>query len=176
MEKIVKVSKDGSSIDFFQSDKIPISPKKFRSGPELEGFYRFIFENDLRKEALAIIDRIFLARKIKKVKEPMAAKSPTAAKSIAAKPVDLKPQIEKVIAKAATKKSTLASATPKVVPTKKAKDALEKSPVKASALKKTKAALKKSPVKALAPKKAKASSKKSPAKSQKKSAKTKKKK
>ena len=57
MEKVVKVSKDGASIDFFQSEKIPVSPKKFRSGPELEGFYRFIFENDLRKEALLIIDR-----------------------------------------------------------------------------------------------------------------------
>ncbi len=46
MEK-VKISKDGASIDFTQSDKVPVSPKKFRQGAELEGFYRFIFEKDL---------------------------------------------------------------------------------------------------------------------------------
>lgn len=65
MEK-VKISADGSSIDFVASDNLPLSPKKFRESPELEGFYRFIFENDLRKEALGIIDRISLGRKAKR--------------------------------------------------------------------------------------------------------------
>ncbi len=46
---------------------MPLSPKKFRESPELEGFYRFIHENDLRKEALQIIDRISLARRAKKL-------------------------------------------------------------------------------------------------------------
>ncbi len=73
MENKVKISKDGASIDFAQSDKVPVSPKKFRQGPELEGFYRFIFENDLRKEALQVIDRIYLARKAIKMKKPLEA-------------------------------------------------------------------------------------------------------
>lgn len=66
MEK-VKISADGSSIDFVASESLPLSPKKFRESPELEGFFRFIYENDLRKEALQIIDRIALARKAKKL-------------------------------------------------------------------------------------------------------------
>jgi hypothetical protein len=67
MEK-VKISADGSSIDFVASDALPMSPKKFRESPELEGFYRFIYENDLRKESIQIIDRIFLTRKAKRLK------------------------------------------------------------------------------------------------------------
>lgn len=59
----VKLSKDGSSIDFVQSDNLPTSTKKFRQSPEIEGFYRFIFENDLRSEAADILDKIILRRK-----------------------------------------------------------------------------------------------------------------
>lgn len=59
----VKLSKDGSSIDFVQSDSLPTSTKKFRQSPEIEGFYRFIFENDLRTEAYDILDQIILRRK-----------------------------------------------------------------------------------------------------------------
>ncbi|MCK6598165.1 MAG: hypothetical protein L6Q37_07355 [Bdellovibrionaceae bacterium] len=62
----VKLSKDGSSIDFVQSESIPTSLKKFRQSPEIEGFYRFIFENDLQKEAYEILDRIIVQRKAKK--------------------------------------------------------------------------------------------------------------
>lgn len=61
----VKLSKDGSSIDFVQSDSIPSSLKKFRQSPEMEGFYRFIYENDLRREALDILDRLIAQRKEK---------------------------------------------------------------------------------------------------------------
>ena len=68
MEK-VKISADGSSIDFVASESLPMSPKKFRESPELEGFYRFIYENDLRKEAVQIIDRIFLTRKAKRLRK-----------------------------------------------------------------------------------------------------------
>ncbi len=120
MEKVVKVSKDGASIDFFQSEKIPVSPKKFRNGPELEGFYRFIFENDLRREALAIIDRIFVARKIKKTTKPAAmeeskmdpkqALKKAAKDAAAAKLAPVKIKIE-TIAKSA--KKTVASSTKK---------------------------------------------------------------
>ncbi len=59
----VKLSKDGSSIDFVQSDSLPTSAKKFRQSPEIEGFYRFIFENDLRSEAAEILDGIIVRRK-----------------------------------------------------------------------------------------------------------------
>jgi hypothetical protein len=59
----VKLSKDGSSIDFVQSDNLPTSTKKFRQSPEIEGFYRFIFENDLRAEAVDILDGIIQRRR-----------------------------------------------------------------------------------------------------------------
>lgn len=70
----VKLSKDGSSIDFVQSDSLPTSLKKFRQSPEIEGFYRFIFENDLQKEAFEILDRIIMGRKSKKAEAKTAAK------------------------------------------------------------------------------------------------------
>lgn len=76
MAEKVKLSKDGSSIDFVQSDSLPTSLKKFRQSPEIEGFYRFIFENDLQKEAFEILDRIIILRKAKKAgakKEAAAA-------------------------------------------------------------------------------------------------------
>lgn len=59
----VKLSKDGSSIDFVQSDSLPTSTKKFRQSPEIEGFYRFVFENDLRAESCEILERIIQRRK-----------------------------------------------------------------------------------------------------------------
>lgn len=59
----VKLSEDGSSIDFVQSDTLPSSMKKFRQSPEIEGFYRFIYENDLQREAYDILDQIILRRK-----------------------------------------------------------------------------------------------------------------
>ena len=59
----VKLSKDGSSIDFVTSDSLPTSTKKFRQSPEIEGFYRFIFENDLRSEACEILEQIILRRR-----------------------------------------------------------------------------------------------------------------
>ena len=59
----VKLSKDGSSIDFVASESLPASTKKFRQSPEIEGFYRFVFENDLRGESCEILDRIIQRRK-----------------------------------------------------------------------------------------------------------------
>ena len=59
----VKLSKDGSSIDFVASDNLPTSTKKFRQSPEIEGFYRFIFENDLRAEGAEILDKIIARRR-----------------------------------------------------------------------------------------------------------------
>lgn len=66
MSEKVKLSKDGSSIDFVQSDNIPTSLKKFRQSPEIEGFYRFVYENDLQKESFDILDKIIQQRKAKK--------------------------------------------------------------------------------------------------------------
>jgi hypothetical protein len=73
----VKLSEDGSSIDFVQSDSLPTSTKKFRQSPEIEGFYRFVYENDLQREAYEILEKIIARRKAAKVK----AKPVKAAKS-----------------------------------------------------------------------------------------------
>ncbi len=73
MSEKVKLSKDGSSIDFVQSENIPTSLKKFRQSPEIEGFYRFIFENDLQKEGYEILDRIITQRKLKKQQDKKQA-------------------------------------------------------------------------------------------------------
>jgi hypothetical protein len=51
------------------SQAIPASLKKFRQSPEIEGFYRFIYENDLRTEAFTIIDDISQKRLTTKVKK-----------------------------------------------------------------------------------------------------------
>ena len=59
----VKLSDDGSSIDFQASDSLPASSKKFRQSPEIEGFYRFVYENDLQSEAFEILERIIANRK-----------------------------------------------------------------------------------------------------------------
>jgi hypothetical protein len=64
----VKLSEDGSSIDFVQSDSLPTSTKKFRQSPEIEGFYRFVYENDLQREAYEILEKIIARRKAAKVK------------------------------------------------------------------------------------------------------------
>lgn len=68
MAEKVKLSEDGSSIDFVQSDSLPTSIKKFRQSPEIEGFYRFVFENDLQREAFDILEKIVQRRKALKVK------------------------------------------------------------------------------------------------------------
>lgn len=67
MAEKVKLSEDGSSIDFVQSDSLPSSLKKFRQSPEIEGFYRFVYENDLQAEALVVLDQIIGLRKEKKI-------------------------------------------------------------------------------------------------------------
>lgn len=58
----VKLAEDGGSIDFQTSDTLPSSLKKFRRSPEIEGFYRFIYENDLRIEAGDVLDKIIFRR------------------------------------------------------------------------------------------------------------------
>ena len=74
----VKLSKDGSSIDFSQSESLPTSLKKFRRSPEIEGFYRFVYENLLQREAFGIVNKIYIERKLEKNAE--AAKKRAAKK------------------------------------------------------------------------------------------------
>lgn len=68
MAEKVKLSEDGSSIDFVQSDSLPSSIKKFRQSPEIEGFYRFIYENDLQSEAHDILEGIIQRRRAERLK------------------------------------------------------------------------------------------------------------
>ena len=52
-----------------QNEKV--SPtKNFRSGPDVENFYRFIYENNLRKEAKSCLDSV-----IKVIKPPRKKKT-----------------------------------------------------------------------------------------------------
>jgi hypothetical protein len=64
--KKVKVNSEGN-IDFTMGE-VPSSLKKFRQSPEIEGFYRFLYENELRVEALEIIDKLLVVRKEKSKK------------------------------------------------------------------------------------------------------------
>lgn len=76
MAEKVKLSEDGSSIDFVQSDSLPTSIKKFRQSPEIEGFYRFVFENDLQREAHDILEKIILRRKNERSQAKTVVKKP----------------------------------------------------------------------------------------------------
>jgi hypothetical protein len=42
------------------------SLKNFRHHPDMENFYRFIYENDLRLEALVILDEMLNAKRMKR--------------------------------------------------------------------------------------------------------------
>jgi len=49
----------------FSADSIPTEgsfSKNFRNHPDMENFYRFIYENDLRIEALQILDELLIAK------------------------------------------------------------------------------------------------------------------
>lgn len=72
MEK-VKVNTDGS-IDFKTGESIPTTAKRFRQSPEIEAFYRFVYENDLREEALLVLDDIREQREELKALEKEAKK------------------------------------------------------------------------------------------------------
>ena len=45
------------------------APKNFRNHPDIENFFRFIYENDLREEALVILDDVTAQRALKKAKK-----------------------------------------------------------------------------------------------------------
>ena len=48
------------------STEMSASFKNYRHHPDMENFYRFIYENDLRHEALAIIDEITIQKQARK--------------------------------------------------------------------------------------------------------------
>jgi hypothetical protein len=60
----------GSSGPSLQKEEsaAPMTTKNFRNHPDMENFFRFVFENDLRLEALEIVDNIIAERKEKKTK------------------------------------------------------------------------------------------------------------
>ena len=136
MAEKVKLSKDGNSIDFVQSENIPTSLKKFRHSTEIEGFYRFIFENDLQKEAYEIMDRIVTSRKAAKKAQKTETQKQNKidaleVKKAAAAKVEPKVITPKVAAKTAIKAVPKALAPAK--PAAKAKQPAAKSTVKVTA-------------------------------------------
>lgn len=142
MAEKVKLSKDGSSIDFVQSESIPTSVKKFRQSPEIEGFYRFIYENDLQKEAYEILERIVTLRKAKKKLEKQEAAPKKAEVTVKMATVKKKTVVtveaKKVAVKAApTKKAApVKKAVAKAAPAKKAKTTAKPAAKKAAPKKK----------------------------------------
>lgn len=114
MAEKVKLSEDGSSIDFVQSDSLPSSMKKFRQSPEIEGFYRFVFENDLQSEAFDILDQIVERRKaLRGANKASAAAAKKAAKAAAAPPAPAKVAKAVKAAPAAKAPAKPAKAAPK---------------------------------------------------------------
>ncbi len=129
----VKLSKDGNSIDFVQSESIPTSVKKFRQSPEIEGFYRFIFENDLQKEAYEILERIVGVRKAKKLKEKQDAMPAKKLEKAEAKKAEAPKKEAAPLKKAAPAIKAGTTKTPPI----KAAPAKAAAPTKATAVKKS---------------------------------------
>ena len=66
MSNRVTLSKDGKTIEFSQPEAMPTTVKKFRRSPDIDGFYRFVYENGLQKETLQILTQISKKRKAAK--------------------------------------------------------------------------------------------------------------
>lgn len=142
MAEKVKLSKDGSAIDFVTTDSIPTSMKKFRQSPEIEGFYRFIYENDLQKEAFEILERIVNNRKsAKKALKQEAAQTKKAeqaqVKAVAAAEAYEVKQAAKAAAKPAPKAAP-AKPMPKVILKTPTKPAAKPAPTKGKVVAKAK--------------------------------------
>lgn len=118
----VKISKDGSSINFTASDSLPTSTKKFRQSPEIEGFYRFLHENGLQREAFEVLTAIIARRKAEKGAQKAATKS--AAKEASAQPVKAATPAKATTTKPATEKAKPAvKVAAKATPVRKASKA-----------------------------------------------------
>ena len=60
----IKFSEEKGTIEFNKEEfTVPTAIKKFRKSPELKSLYKFIYDNDLRKEVFQIINSIFKSRK-----------------------------------------------------------------------------------------------------------------
>jgi len=113
MEK-VKVSTDGT-IDFKTDQSIPTTAKRFRQSQEIEAFYRFVMENDLREEALAILSVIqeerealrLLEKEEKKRERQLARKQAKEQEKLDQKQAkSSKKKTKKIAAKTAKKKTS----------------------------------------------------------------------
>lgn len=60
MEKELELSSDASKT------MVGGVPKNFRQQADMEAFYRFVYDNDLRLEALAILDTIRAQKSVAK--------------------------------------------------------------------------------------------------------------
>ena len=61
---LIKFSEEKGTIEFNKEESsVPIAIKKFRKSPELKSLYKFIYENDIRKEAFLVINNLFKSRK-----------------------------------------------------------------------------------------------------------------
>lgn len=124
------LSKDGSFIDFKQSENVPTTAKKFRQSAEIQGFYSFVYDNGLQQEAFDILTEILIQRKAaakaataeaNALKQaPVKAAKPAKTAKVAAKPAPAKAEKSKGAKKAKSlpKKPT---AKTKVKPKKKGK-------------------------------------------------------
>jgi len=68
MEKELEIGGEAGSKAALAAGGIP---KNFRQQADMEAFYRFVYENDLREEALGILDKVREQRRVAK-----AAKRP----------------------------------------------------------------------------------------------------
>ena len=64
----IRFSEENNTIEFNNQDPLPGVIKKFRKSSELKDLYKFIHENDLRKEAFQIFNILFKNRKNTKAK------------------------------------------------------------------------------------------------------------
>jgi hypothetical protein len=78
MSNKVKISDDGSFIDFNKSESIPTTAKKFRQSPEIQGFYSFVYDNGLQREAFEILTQILIQRRAAKIAMGLQAGAPDA--------------------------------------------------------------------------------------------------
>ena len=114
------LSKDGSFIDFKQSDNVPTTAKKFRQSPEIQGFYSFVYDNGLQAEAFDILTLILERRRAQRLQETgSAAEAPAKAKRGKAVAKAAEPKAAKVAAPKAAKAAAAKPAKKKPVAAKK---------------------------------------------------------
>jgi hypothetical protein len=122
------LSKDGSFIDFKQSENVPTTAKKFRQSAEIQGFYSFVYDNGLQQEAFDILSTILLRRRAERTKAGPAA----SAANVVAAPAASTPKANAKAAKGAAKKGAAPKAAKAPAASKPAVKAAAKAAPKAS--------------------------------------------